>query len=205
MMFFLSLGSSYPVGTTLSITSNFAYVYKDSSFSSEKFEFNLEKGFKVDLIDENLYNDFYNVSFDYEDKYYEGYIYKENLSLIEENQNVVLSYNARIVGNKTKIYAQDKTELKANDGQNILLNENHEVYLYEGYDHKKEFTAIKFSYNNEIYIGLVATKDIAPYGVSTALIVSITAIISCVGIILILLGVNKKKAKIIPVSKKNED
>ena len=204
MMMFASLSSSFPVGTTLSVITNFAYLYETPSLTSSKYDFQLPKGCEVDLIDEVLTNDFYHVSCTYNNINYQGYIYKENLSKVSSNQDVVLKYNGRIV-NKTQIYNADMIELKTSDGTNIILEENHEIYLYEGYDHNAEYNAIKFSYNNEIYLGYVKTYDIAPYGVSTTLIIALTAITSCVGIILILLGINKRKLKVTPIAKENSD
>lgn len=203
-MMFLPLSSTYSVGTTLSVVTNYTHVYENPSFISNRYYFQLPKGYKVDLLDENLVDNFYHVSFNINDTNYQGYIYKENLSLLSKNQDVVLTYNGRIV-NKTQIYNFDMSELKTSEGTNIILNENHEICFYEGYDHKAEYNTIKFSYNNDIYIGYVKTYDSAPYGVNPTLIIALTAIASCVGIILILLGINKRKLKITPVAQEGRD
>ena len=192
-MFFSSLSVAYPVDTVLSVVTNYAYMYSEASFTSEKLEYTLDKGEEVILLSENLENNFYKVRY----KTDEGYIYKECLALVGEDQAVILTYNAK-TSVKTKVYSLSSQE------ELFEINENTELFLYEGYHRNSDYTAVKFSHDGEIVLGYIKTIDISPYGVSNVLIVSITAIVACVGVILILLGINKKKMKISPIETNNK-
>jgi len=190
---------SYPANATLSIVTNYAYMYQDSSFTSNKYEFKIKKNDTVTLVNEEEQNGFYLVNYHFNNENYEGYIYKECLSKLTNSQEVLLSYNAKTSA-RTMLYSiSDKSET------DIYIDEATELYLYEGFDRKSEYTAVKFSYDGEIMLGYIKTADISPYGVSNILIISITAIIACVGVILILLGINKKKLRKPPIEEKDNN
>ena len=211
MKFLLSIGlflssvfSGYPIGTTLPVISNYAYMYEQADFSSKKYEFKISKGEKITLLNDELKNDFYYASYKYENVTYSGYVYKDNVSQLSNEQEVILSYNAKIAVD-TKIYSiTDPSQVLLSNGKEVVLTEKTEVYLYAGYDRKAEYTEIKFSYNGKIEVGYVKTTDITPYGVSPVLIVSLTAIIASVGVIFILLGISKKRKRVFPVKIKGE-
>ena len=197
MLLFCSMSVSYPANTSLSIVTNYAYMYEDASFTSAKYDFQIKKNETVTIINETEENGFYLVSYSYDNDDYEGYVYKECLGQLEDTQQVVLSYNAKTSA-RTKIYSiTDKSDT------GIYVDESTELYLYEGFDRKSEFTAVKLSYEGEIILGYIKTADVSPYGVNNILIISITAIIACVGVIMILLGINKKKLRKSPVEENN--
>ena len=196
MLMFCATSVSYPADTILSVVTNYATMYKEASFSAEKYEFKIENGEKVTLLDSTSDNDFYFVSYRYDSVTYQGYVYGECLAVLEDEQEVVLTYNAK-TGVKTKVYDLGDTTKEI-----AVLDENTEIFLYEGFNRKAEFTAVKFSYEGKIMLGYIPTANVSPYGVSNVLIVSTTAIVACVGVIFILLGLNKKKTKKTP--KKNE-
>ncbi len=198
LMMFCSVSANYPIGTYLSVVTDYTYMYKESSFTSAREEFKIEHGGKVQLEIETPENDFYFVSYSFENVEYKGYVYKECLVSLESEQEVVLTYNAKTSA-KTDVYSMDKNQVICTVG------EGKELYLYEGFDSKSEYTAVKFSYNGEIMLGYIKTIDISPYGISSTLIIAITAIIACVGVIMILLGINKKKTHKMPIKDKQKN
>lgn len=201
-MFLTSVLSGYPIGTNLPIVSNYAYMYEHPDFASDKYEFKITKGEEITLLDDEIVDDFYYACYKFENVTYNGYVFKDCVSTLTTSQDVILSYNGKIAVD-TKIYSiVDPSQVLLSDGEEVILKENTEVYIYSGYDRKSEFTAIKFSYNGKIEVGYVKTANITPYGVSPILIVSLTAIIASVGVILILLGISKKRLKISPVKEK---
>jgi hypothetical protein len=192
-LMFCATSVNYPVDTVFSVVTNYASMYKTASLNAEKYEFNIDNGEKVSLLNDNLENNFYFVSYRYDSVTYQGYVYKECLAVLEDEQELILTYNAK-TGVKTQVFDLNDTSKEI-----AVLDENTEVYLYEGYNRKTEFTAVKFSYEGKIMLGYIPTINISPYGISNVLIVSITAIIACVGVIFILLGISKKKTKKKPV------
>ncbi len=199
MMLIVGLSGNFKLGTSLSVVTDYAYLYQTASFSSVKEEFIIEHGENVILENETPVNDFYYISYTYENVEYKGYIYKECLAELEKEQELVLTYNAK-TNVKTKVYSiNDKSK------EIMTISEGKELYLFQGFDKKSEFTAVKFSYNGEIVLGYVKTEDISPYGVSGTLIVAITAIFACVGVIMILLGISKKKKKTSLFTKKEDN
>ena len=194
-MLFCQICVGYTTDTPLYVVTNYAYMYHDANFSSEKFDFKIEQDEQVVLLDENLINDFYNVSYLHENVVYEGYVYKECISSLTKEQDVVLTYNAKTAID-TIVYTIDSTEENLVKKFDTPISADTELYLFEGFDRKSKFTKVKFSYNGEIVLGQIRTEDISPYGISNVLIISLTAIIACVGVIFILLGISKKKTKI---------
>ena len=204
-LFFSGMVSAYPIGTQLPVVSNYAYMYEYHDFTSQKYDFKIYKGEEITLLDDELFDNFYYASFKYEDVTYNGYVYKDDVAKLADEQEVILSYNAKIAKD-TKIFSiTDPNNPLICDGQEVILEESTEVYIYEGYNRKNEFTAIKFSFNGKIEVGYVKTTDISPYGISPALIVALTAIIASVGVIFILLGINKKKLRIKPINKQSKN
>lgn len=179
---------SYEKNTSLSVVTNYAYVYEMPSFTSNKLDLEIKKNEIVVLLDATQHNGFYFVSYNSGEKNYEGYVYKECLAKLEREQELVLTYNAK-TSMKTKVFSlSDKSEI-------VTIEEGTELDLYEGFDRKNEFTKAKFSHNGQIIFGYIKTEDISPYGVSPVLIIALTAIFACVGVIFILLGINKKKLR----------
>lgn len=210
MKFLLALGlifasmASYPIGTKLPVVSNYAYMYEDANFDSAKYNFKIYKGETITLLDDELTNNFYYASFKYEDVTYNGYVYKDNIAELTDDQELIFSYNAKVAKDTQIFTITDSSVPLLSGGEEVILKESTAVYIYSGYNRKSEFTAIKFSYNGKIEVGYVRTTDITPYGVSPALIVALTAIIASVGVILILLGISKKRVRITPKEKKDE-
>ena len=198
VMFFSTMSGNYSIGTYLSVVTDYAYMYQSASFSSIKEDFVIEHGEKVQLESETPLNDFYLVSYTYKNIDYTGYVYKECLAELDEEQDIVLTYNAK-TSSKTKVYSiNDKSK------EILTIDEGKELYLYEGFDSKSEFTAVKFTYNGKIVLGYIKTADVSPYGVSPTLILAITAIVACVGVIFILLGISKKKKAKISLTKNKQ-
>ncbi len=188
LLLFCPVGVSYEKNTSLSVVTNYAYVYELPSFTSTKKDLEIKKNEVVVLLDETEQNGFYFVNYHSGEQNYEGYVYKECLAKLEQEQELVLTYNAK-TSMKTKVFSlSDNSEI-------ATIEEGTELDLYEGFNRKNEFTKAKFSHNGQIIFGYIKTADISPYGVSSALIIALTAIFACVGVIFILLGINKKKLR----------
>ena len=201
-LMFCPTSVTYPVDTILSVTTNYAYMYKSPDFNAGKYDFTLDHNDEVYVVDGNLNNDFYLVSYTYNNVSYDGYVYKECLAVLEDEQEVMLVYNAKTAIKTNVYFLNDQGQIDTDGISTITLEENTELYLYEGYNRKAEFNAVKFSYEGKIMLGYIRTEDISPYGVSNVLIISITAIIACVSVIMILLGISKKKSKVTILLKK---
>lgn len=168
------------------------YLYTADNFSSEKVIYNdgenailviLKHGEIVTI--ESFSGDFAYVKTADEKS---GFIYKYYIS-DNTSQQVYPVFNASI-RNDTKIYdiEQNETEYTAKKGSR--------VYIYQGFNDKKEFTAIQIVLDDQtLYNGYIKTEDIKPDGVSGLLIVAITIIIAAVTIILSLLYIKKKRKK----------
>lgn len=188
MLLFCPMSVSYEVNTTLSVVTNYAYIYELPSFSSNKKDVKIEKNETVTLLDANEKNGFYFVSYTGDEQNFEGYVYKECLAVLEDEQELVLTYNAKTSMRTTVFSLSDNSEI-------VTIDEGTELDLYEGFNRKNEWTKVKFSYNGQIIFGNIKTEDISPYGVSPVLIIALTAIFACVGVIFMLLGINKKKLR----------
>lgn len=167
------------------INTSYSYLYKSPDFS-EHYDFKINNQEILTCTD--YQNNFYLVSYTFDEVTYTGYIPSEFASPYIEQQDVLLVYNGKII-NSTQVYSASDASLM----EGIKLDPNHQVYIYEGFDSKKEFTKIKFSYNNQIVTGMVKTVDVKPNGINKAVIISLSIISALVGIILIMLGLSKKK------------
>lgn len=194
LLMFCPTSVSYPVSTILSVTTNYAYIYEAADFSSPKIDLKLEQGTSVELLQENEINGFYNIKYGA----LEGYMLCECLGKVENEQDVMLVYNAK-TSVKTVLHAQGADGNVDKSSGILSLDENTEVYLYEGFNGKLEYTKVKLSHNGKMYFGYIKTADISPYGVNNVLIIAITAIIACTSVILILLGISKKKSRFAPI------
>lgn len=117
---------------------------------------------------------------------HKGYIYKYYLTQ-NSSQIVYPVFNASVRKN-TIIYDIDKMETDK------IAQKDSRVYIYEGFDDKKELTAIQIVLDDQtLYNGYIKTEDIAPDGVSGLLIIAISIIIAGVTIILSLVYIKKNK------------
>lgn len=185
LAFMSSLSSPISVGESVFVLSNSAYIYSAPSFSSEKL-LQLDRGDKLTLLSDELSNSFYYVSFESADEELTGYVFSEIVGPLADSQEVVLSCNATILNSAAILALTDDTEL-------CKLEKGKRVFLYEGYDKEQSFQSVKFELDGKIFVGRVKIENVKPDGVNTALIVSVTAIIALVSIIIILLGITKKK------------
>ena len=166
------------------INTSYSYLYKDSSFD-EHYDFKINSNEILVCLDES--DSFYKVSYNFEDNNYVGFIPSEFASIYLPAQQTILVYNGKITKN-TKVYS-----ITTNEDLDITLNRGHEIYLYEGFNSKKDYTNIKFSYDNNIYVGKVLTNDLSPNGINKGLIIALSVISAIVGVVLILLGLSKTK------------
>ena len=189
---FSSLGKSDAlnvVGEAKVIVSR-CYLYTASTFNSDKVTYVedentvlvvLNHGEKVNV--QSFDGDFAFVKTANEK---EGFVYRFYLT-DNESQSVYPVFNGTI-RKDTTIFDID---IKATE---YTAKKNTRVYLYQGFDDKKEYTAVQVVLEDEsLYNGFILTSDIKPDGVSGVLIVAISIIVAAVTIILSLLYIKKKR------------
>ncbi len=168
----------------ITINTSYSYLYKTANYS-EHYDFKINSGEKIQLIE--TIDNFYKVTYKFEELDYIGYIPAELASIYTNDQTEIPVYNGRIIKD-TEVYKLDGSIYEG-----IVLLSDTQIYLYEGFNADNEFTNIKFSYNNQIYIGQVKTINLSPNGVNKVVIIACSIIAAIVGIILILLGFKSKK------------
>lgn len=122
---------------------------------------------------------------------YSGYIVAD---LVVPKNNVIESvpnFNAK-TNSTCKVYEKKDAEFVESK---IDLQRHHKIFLYEGFDKKKEFTAICFLHNNQIYYGYLETDKISPNGINPTIITCICIIIAVVGIVFAWVFMKNKKSK----------
>lgn len=178
--FLVSSLGQYTAGETLFVIANTVSLYAAPNFDSEQV-LTLKKNDEVVFISEEE-NGFLKV----EAEGVEGYVYSEVVGKELPEQQVILSYNATII-NKTDIIDQFSGEVIC------TVEPGKRIFLYEGYDTEKKYLAVQLEQNGDIIFGLVDINAVKPDGVNVALIVSLSAIVGIVSIMIILLGITKKK------------
>ncbi len=186
LLTFMSPTSS---GETLSVISTVCTLYQTADFSSMVIDADgkpvvFHHGDKLTFIEEK--GDFFKV----ENEESEGYVFKFYVTSNKSGQDVYPVFNGTVIATESKIFNVDGTESghKVKQGQ--------EIFIYGGFDGKEKMTAISFVLDNgSLFYGLIATKDIKAYGISSALITAITIIIALVTIILAVVFIKKSKTK----------
>ena len=177
--------ASFAETKSVIINTCYTYLYKTTDFL-EHYEFKITENEIISCIEED--ENFYKVSYSYNQESYMGYVSGEVASIYTPPQQSLLVYNGRI-SRKTNVYKV--TEDETLDG--IVLEAGHEIYLYEGFDSKNTYTNIKFNYNGNVLTGRILTKDLSPNGINKAVIISLSIIVALVSVVLILMGLSKKK------------
>lgn len=172
---------SLEAGCELTVISDNCPIYETASFSSTIIETAVH-GDKLEFIEQA--GNFYFVNFGE----ISGYVSMENIGQVQPPQDIILTYNATTLTD-SPIYNPNNNEVIA------TIKKGTRVLLYEGYDKKSDFLAVKFNIDGKVMIGRIATENVKPDGVNVALIVSISAIVALVSIIFILFGITKKKSK----------
>lgn len=162
-----------------------AYVYAEASYASEQLA-EIKYGDKLTLESQEKTNGFYYISFVKDETAIFGYVNADLVGEKAEAQDVILSYNAKIATD-TIVYNI------SNDSELCTIKKGTQVLLFEGYSNKKDYLPVKFVADGKVIIGKVKTEDVAPYGVNSALIISVTAIMALVSVAMILFGITKKK------------
>lgn len=173
------------IGNEVFLLTDSAFVYAEANYSSAQLA-EVSYGDKFTLEDTETTHGFYYITYVKGKIAVTGYI---NADLVGEKapaQDVVLSYNAKIT--------YDSIVYSLTDGSEIgTIKKGTQVLLFEGYSNKKDYLPVKFAQDGKVVIGKVRTEDVKPYGVNSALIISLSAIMALVSVTLILFGITKKK------------
>lgn len=176
----------------LSATSNEVYLLTDSAFIYAEANYSSEQlaevsyGDKFELEETETTNGFYHITYIKGEVAVTGYINADIVGEKAPAQDVVLSYNAKITRNSIVYNISDDSEV-------CKIKKGTQVLLFEGYSNKKDYLPVKFVQDGKVVIGKVRTEDVKPYGVNSALIISLSAIMALVSVTLILFGITKKK------------
>lgn len=173
------------VGREVYLLTDSAYVYADADYTSEKIA-EVHYNDKFTIQDSETTNGFYYISFTLNEVATTGYISADVVGEKAPAQEVVLSYNAKMLNDSTVLNITDDSEI-------CSIKKGQRVLLFEGYSNKTDYVAVKFVQDGKVIIGKVKTEDVKPDGVNSALIISLTAITALVSVVLILLGITKKK------------
>lgn len=188
-----SFASTVSGGQSLSVVATFVNLYASPSFETVLTDasgqaYTFEHGTIFQAIEEN--GDFILVRADVEDQTIEGYVYKYYVTTNENGQDVYPVFNGSVTLDDAIIY-----DINGNPTQHIAkLGQG--ITIYGGFDDQNEFTSLAIVLEDgSLFYGMMRTQDIAPYGISGALIASITIIVALVTIILSVIFIRKKRSK----------
>ena len=180
---------SFAPNTQCYVTASSCYLYTEASFSAEKVlidESPVVLKHKDVVVVQSEENDFCLVTLAGSET--EGYVYKFYITN-NSSQSVYPVFNATI-RNETHIYDLDKNQTE------YIAVKNQRVYIYEGFNDKKEYTAVQIVLpDGSLFNGYVKTKDLNPDGVSSTLIIAISAISAIVTVVLALVFIKKPKRR----------
>lgn len=131
----------------------------------------------------------------------DGYIFSD---LVVPKANVITAipnFNAKTNKSCKVLFLEDNIYVESE----ISLEKNSNIFLYEGFNGKKQYTAISFVHENEVLYGYLETKNISPNGINPAIIYSLIIIIALLGIIFAWIFMKNKKIKIKKKSPKKEN
>ena len=168
------------------INMSFSYLYKEANYD-EWYDFKIQKGEILDST--GTINNFYKVAYSFENNIIEGYIPCEFASVYKAEDEVLLVYNGKVI-RETQVYSIVDNSII----EDVILQPSHEIYIYAGFDSKSEFTKVKFLYNNKVYTAQIPTINLSPNGINKGVIIALGAITALVGVVMILLGLKKKKS-----------
>lgn len=171
------------------VTASSCYLYEDASFDSAKVQVSEEDVVLTHgqiVVFQSEEGNFCLVTIKNSET--TGYVYKYYLT---ENNSVSYYpvYNASI--------REDCLVYDVNYSQTeITLKKGQRVYIYDGFDNKKEYTAVQFVLEDgTLYNGYVETSKVKPDGVNRAVIIAVPLIAAIVTIVLSIVFIQKKRKK----------
>ena len=188
---------SMQANQTYVVTANFAYVYEQSDFSSQKLlkltnKTNITLEFDVTKPKEYLdstknYVFFKVLNFDGKS----GYIFSDLVTPKTSQITAIPNFNAKTNAQCT-VYVKEDNVVKES---NIKLAKNTKLFLYEGYNKQAEYIAVSYLYENEVEYGYLLRKDVSPNGINPLLITCATVVLAVLGVVFAWLFIKKKKSK----------
>lgn len=122
----------------------------------------------------------------------EGYVLADLIVPKSKTISSIPNFNAK-TNERCTVYLKADNEFVES---NIALEKHEKIFLYEGFDKKKDYTAISYLKDNEIFYGYLKTENIAPNGINPIVITCISLIVAVVGIVFAWVFMKKKKVKI---------
>ena len=175
--------------TTFVVSANSAVVFAGADFSSEKIatlkhkdevfvltdtgapvtEFWKEfKFFKIDLKENGI-----------ESAHEFGYVLAELLTEKQEEIVAIPNFNAK-TNKECHVFSQENNKFVESE---TTLARGQEIFLYEGFNAKKDFTAVCYVIEGKVLFGFLKTDDISPNGINPVLITCIILIVAVLSII----------------------
>ena len=177
------------------VTANRASVFESPDFSSAKIG-QIEHDVEVYVQMENdAPQEFKNEGFVFykiTQADLEGYVFADLLTPKSDTITAIPSFNGQTNTESIVFWKQDNEMVESE----IILDKGERIFLYEGYNSKEEYNAIAFVHENEVLYGYLKTENISPDGINTAIITCITIIIALLGIIFAWLFMKNRKVKL---------
>lgn len=199
-MFFLPTQFAYAdVNNQYVITANSATVFAEPDFSSEKLATLSNKTEILIEMNENSPKKYENDGFVFFKiiSSFEGFVFSDLVTPKNDVLVAIPNFNAK-TNSTCKVFFQENNKFVESK---IILQKGTEIFLYQGFESKKDFTAIAFVKDNHVLYGFLQTKNINPNGINPLIITCVCLILAILGIIFAWLFMKSKKTKI--KSKKN--
>ena len=183
------------VGTrTFVVSANAAVVFETADLTSEKLE-TLNYGTLVEVATEDgSAKVFENSSY----KFYfvthnetSGYVIMDLLTPQGQTITAIPNFNGKTNAACPVYRLEGENYVETG----ISLEKKQKIFLYEGYNRKKEFTAISFVYENEVMYGYIKTSAVDPNGINPIIITCICLIAAILGITFAWMFIKGKKKK----------
>ncbi len=181
------------------VTANKANIFKNADFASDVLKtLSLKNVVQVTFTDnkpiETLKDNFVFYSVKFADV--EGFMLADLLVPEQKFLTSIPKFNAQ-TNTEARVYFLEDNKIKESE---ITLKNKERIFLYEGFDSKKEFTAITYVVTNQdgthsVMYGYLKSKDINPDGINPLLITCVVLILAILGIIFAWMFMKNKKIK----------
>lgn len=191
------------LNSTYIVSANSAVVFAEADFSSEKIATLAHKDEIVVLTDDDVpvtefWNEFKFFKINLKENGIEnenfdcGYVVADLLTPKQEEIVAIPNFNAK-TNKECHVFSQENGKFVENE---TILTRGQQIFLYEGFDAKKDFTAISFVLDGKVLYGFLKTDDISPNGINPLLITCTVLIVAMLSIIFAWLFMKNKHVRL---------